>query len=173
MKKVLIVIDVQNDFIDGSLGTKEAKAIVSKVKDKINDYIDKGYTVFFTRDTHFKDYLSTKEGENLPVEHCIKNTNGWQIGIEVTPGTYNILDKNTFGYPEWDKVIPYKSDGKLIIELCGLCTDICVITNTLIIRTVRPEAEIIVDANCCAGSTPDRHKAALEVMRSCQITVKE
>lgn len=170
-KKVLIVVDMQNDFIDGALGTKEAVAIVPKVKEKIDRYIKQGYAVIFTRDTHSDNtYLSSAEGKKLPVKHCIKGTDGWQIGLESTPGTYRIIDKKTFGYFYWKTTLDIYEEYENI-ELCGLDTDICVITNALIIKTAYPDVEVTVDASCCAGSTPEKHIAALEVMKSCQINV--
>lgn len=128
--------------------------------------------VFYTRDTHNANYLFSAEGKKLPVKHCIKGTDGWQIGIEVMPGKCIIIDKSTFGYIDWKFDLGrcgIKEGDK--IEICGLDTDICVITNALIIKTLYPEAMITVDASCCAGSTPEKHKAALEVMKSCQIDV--
>lgn len=172
--RILIVIDMQNDFVSGVLGSEEAKAIVPNVKQKINEYIERGDTVIFTRDTHEDtSYLSSPEGKKLPIKHCIKGTCGWQICLETIPGVYEVIDKKTFGYSDWELYLDREllTISKTNIELCGLDTDICVITNALIIKTLYPNAEIIVDANCCAGSTPEKHKAALEVMRSCQINV--
>ena len=179
MKKILIVVDVQNDFVDGVLGNKEAQAIIPNVKKKISEYQQRGDYIIFTRDTHDSNYLNTPEGKKLPVEHCIKGTNGWQIGIEIVPSSYKIIDKQTFGYEKWNIVFvdvledtnytldPCEAD----IEIIGLDTDICVITNALFIKTLCPEANITVDASCCAGSTPDNHEAALKVMKMCQIDV--
>lgn len=166
MRKTLIVVDVQNDFVAGSLGTKEAQAIIPNVKKKIKEYSDLGYSIIFTRDTHGEDYLDTPEGQKLPVKHCIENTDGWQIvsGLEVPNCRY--VNKPTFGWTYWGKLM--LGDD---IELIGLCTDICVISNALILKANFPEANITVDASCCAGVTPERHKAALEVMKSCQIDV--
>lgn len=163
--KTLIVIDMQNDFVTGSLGTKEAQAIVSNVKRKIQEYADRGDQIIFTRDTHYSNYLRTQEGKMLPVEHCIYTTKGWQIveGLEV-PGCKHI-NKETFGWNNWNDY-DYEE-----IELIGVCTDICVISNALILKAQCPEAEIKVDASCCAGVTPELHEAALKVMRSCQINV--
>lgn len=166
MKKTLIVIDMQNDFIDGSLGTKEAQAIVPNVKKKILEYRDRGDRILFTRDTHDADYLNTPEGKILPVEHCIRGTHGWEIaeGLETDGADY--IDKPTFGWTHWKERTLTDT-----IELVGLCTDICVVSNALILKATFPEAEIIVDADCCAGVTPEKHRAALEVMKSCQIEV--
>lgn len=176
MNRILIVVDVQNDFIDGSLGSKEAKDIIPKVKEKIDHYVELGNVVIFTRDTHSDaSYLSSAEGKKLPIKHCIKGTTGWQIGLETIPGAYEVVDKNTFGYLPWqhvlDKYIYTDSDNPKTIELCGLDTDICIITNALILKTMYPSMEVTVDASCCAGSTPGKHTAALEVMKSCQINV--
>ena len=165
MKKTLIVVDMQNDFIDGSLGTKEAQAIVGNVKKKIEEYQSRGDEIIFTRDTHQEDYLETLEGKKLPVKHCIYGTKGWEIakGLEGPEGIY--IDKPTFGWVHWNE----RSFDE--IELVGLCTDICVVSNALILKAMFPEAEITVDAACCAGVTPKTHKAALETMKMCQIQV--
>ena len=166
MKKTLIVVDMQNDFIDGSLGTKEAQAIVPNVKKKIEEYKARGDEIIFTRDTHFDDYLETNEGKHLPVKHCIKHTHGWQISDELGNCVgYKVIDKVTFGFDKW-----YAFDFEAI-ELVGLCTDICVVSNALILKALFPEIEISVDASCCAGVTPESHKAALTTMKMCQINV--
>ena len=163
--KTLIVVDMQNDFIDGSLGTKEAQAIVPNVKEKIREYKERGDEIIFTRDTHQSDYLDTPEGKKLPVVHCIEGTKGWQIadGLEVEGCTY--IDKPTFGWTHWDERTFQE------IEMVGLCTDICVVSNALILKAMFPSVEITVDASCCAGVTPQTHLAALETMRMCQILV--
>lgn len=168
MKKTLIVIDMQNDFIDGPLGTKEAQAIVPNVKNKIEEYESRGDNVVFTRDTHHENYLRTNEGKNLPVRHCIYNTKGWEIHPELDDPRCCHYDKETFGYGYWNNV--FHKDIKEI-ELCGVYTDICVVSNALILKAIYPEANIAVDASCCAGVTPEKHEAALEVMKSCQINV--
>lgn len=164
--RTLIVIDMQNDFVGGVLGTPEARAIVPNVKKKIQEYYKRGYKIIFTRDTHHKDYLNTPEGQKLPVVHCLENSYGWQIvgGLEV-PDCYYI-DKPTFGWANWQNV-PL-GDG---VEAIGVCSDICVVSNAILIKTMYPNVNVAVDASCCAGSTPERHKAALEVMKSCQINV--
>lgn len=167
MKKTLIVIDMQNDFIDGSLGTKEAVAIVENVKKKIEEYQKNGDEIIFTRDTHQTDYLKTSEGKHLPVEHCIEGTYGWQIreGLEV-PGAV-CINKPSFGYLNW-------ADHQLEdVELVGLCTDICVVSNALILKAIYPEIRVRVDAGCCAGVTPESHTAALATMKMCQVEVIE
>lgn len=178
--KILVVVDMQNDFIDGSLGTPEAQAIVPNVKKKIDEAVKNGDLVVFTRDTHWQDYLSTQEGKKLPVEHCIKDTNGWQIREGLIPDDYNFMmiwDKYTFG----DSDLPNKLADMMYyfvsdldeIELVGLCTDICVVSNALLLKTYfYDDAEISVDATCCAGVTPETHEAALKTMEMCQINVK-
>ncbi|MBO4336716.1 MAG: cysteine hydrolase, partial [Lachnospiraceae bacterium] len=153
MKDTLIVIDMQNDFIDGSLGTKEAEAIVDAVKEKIRSYTDAGKRVFFTQDTHPENYLETYEGKHLPVTHCVRDSKGWEVSEKLPwqDGLCTKIEKGTFGFLEWNK---YLADAK-DIEICGLCTDICVISNALIIRAFYPDKDILVDAKCCAGVTPD------------------
>jgi nicotinamidase-related amidase len=172
-KKVLIVIDMQNDFVYGPLGTPEAQAIVPNVMEKIADYKRNNWPILYTRDTHYEDYLDTQEGKKLPVLHCIRDTEGWQIIPEINPyENCFIFDKNTFGKYNWE--LETWLDGKYArydIEIIGVCLDICVISNALILKATFPENEITVDARCCAGSTPEKHKAALEVMKSCQINV--
>ena len=167
MKKTLVVVDMQKDFVDGALGTKEAIAIVERVRQKIYEYHKNGYQIIFTRDTHFENYLDTNEGKHLPVKHCIKGTDGWQIvaGLEVPGCIY--IDKPTFGFVDWKKFDLEE------VELVGLCTDICVVSNALIIKALFPEINVYVDANCCAGVTPETHNAALTTMKMCQIIVKE
>lgn len=165
--KTLIVIDMQNDFITGPLGTPEARAIVPKVKDKIDEYRKSGGLIVFTRDTHRKDYLETNEGKRLPVEHCIAMTSGWKIvdGLSLRGDLF--VNKRAFGYTGWEDFL-YDSTE---IELVGVCTDICVVSNALIVKASFPEINVTVDASCCAGTTPENHKAALQVMKSCQINV--
>lgn len=165
MKKTLIVVDMQKDFIDGALGTKEAVAIVDNVKKKIAEYQADGNEIIFTRDTHQADYLNTNEGKHLPVEHCIEGTDGWKIaeGLEVPGAIY--INKPTFGYLNW---ADYKLEE---VEMVGLCTDICVVSNALIIKANFPEIKVTVDASCCAGVTPESHNAALTTMKMCQVEV--
>lgn len=165
MKKTLIVVDMQNDFIDGSLGTKEAQAIVSNVKKKIEEYKTKGDEIIFTRDTHPENYLETSEGKKLPVVHCVKGTEGWQISDKLDTEGAKIIDKPSFGWMNWDK------ENFEEIEMIGLCTDICVVSNALILKATFPDVEITVDASCCAGVTVATHNAALETMKMCQINV--
>ena len=167
--KTLIVVDMQNDFIDGALGTAEAVAIVPNVCSKLEEARNSGAQVIFTRDTHLDNYMSTQEGKNLPVPHCIKGTKGWEItGKLQVKDTDCVVDKITFGHVWSADMI--KGDE---VELVGLCTDICVISNAFTVKSFLPEVPLIVDASCCAGVTPEKHAAALEVMKSCQINVKE
>lgn len=165
MKKTLIVVDMQNDFIDGALGTLEAQAIVANVKKKIDEYNQLGAEIIFTRDTHYEDYLETNEGKNLPVIHCVEDTKGWQIadGLEVEGAT--IINKPSFGYTGW---ADFNFEE---VEIIGLCTDICVVSNALIIKALFPEINVTVDASCCAGVTPKSHAAALLTMKMCQVNV--
>ncbi len=165
MKKTLIVVDMQNDFIDGSLGTSEARAIVGRVQTKIEQYRRAGDRIIFTRDTHGEDYLDTPEGKKLPVKHCIRGTHGWQIEKSLDTRGCTIIDKPTFGWTRWNE---WDFDE---VELVGLCTDICVVSNALVLKALFPEAVISVDASCCAGVTPKSHEAALMTMKMCQIDV--
>ena len=167
LKKTLIVVDMQNDFIDMALGTKEAAAIVPKVKEKISEYIKNGDEVIYTRDTHSDDYLDTPEGKKLPVVHCVKGTKGWEIADELYVDGCKIIDKPNFGWTGW------RSETFEEVELIGLCTDICVVSNALIIKAMFPDALIKVDKNCCAGVTPESHNAALMTMGMCQIEITD
>lgn len=172
MRKILIVIDMQKDFIDGALGTKEALAIVPAVKEKIRSYPVEN--VMATMDTHGENYLETQEGQNLPVMHCIKGTDGWKIRSDVAELLTNakIYEKPAFGSTELAADLKGLSETEDIeLELIGLCTDICVVSNALLLKAAMPEVKITVDARCCAGVTPEKHLAALETMRSCQIHV--
>ena len=165
MKKTLIVIDMQNDFIDGSLGTKEAEAIVKNVKAKIQEYKSRGDEIIFTRDTHHDDYMESNEGKHLPVVHCIEGTDGWQIKDVLDTEGAVIIDKPSFGYTGWGD---YKFEE---VELIGLCTDICVVSNALFIKALFPEIKVSVDSSCCAGVTPESHESALMTMKMCQVEV--
>lgn len=165
MKKTLIVVDMQKDFIDGALGTKEAVAIVENVKNKIAEYRKNGDEIIFTRDTHQADYLNTNEGKHLPVVHCVEGTDGWQIPEELRVPDAVYINKPTFGYLNWKE---YDLEEA---ELVGLCTDICVVSNALLIKAQYPEITVKVDASCCAGVTPESHEAALLTMKMCQIEV--
>ena len=171
MKKILIVIDMQNDFISGSLGSKEAQAIVSNVKQKIKEYEYDGDEIIFTRDTHTSQYLQTLEGSYLPVKHCIEGTPGWLICDELNNGVgYPVINKYTFGFDGWIHH-DFEERGFDEIEIVGLCTDICVVSNALMLRALFPNLRIRVDAACCAGTSVEAHNAALTVMKSCQIEV--
>ena len=176
MKKILIVVDMQNDFIDGSLGTPEAEAIVDNVVAKINTYTKD--CVYATRDTHQDDYLMTQEGEKLPIVHCIEGTHGWEINDKVKEalGTAVVMNKPTFGSLQLADLMMMEFFGheqsECEVELVGLCTDICVVSNAMILKARLPEAKISVDASCCAGVTPESHEAALKTMQMCQIEVK-
>ena len=173
MKKLLIVIDMQNDFITGSLGTPHARAIVRNVKAKIDEYNQRGEPIVFTRDTHNDNYGETQEGRHLPVEHCIFGSEGWKIHVGLDDGCAGCLyvDKPAFGWPHWDETLRELITDVDEIELCGLCTDICVVSNALILKAHFPETKITVDAKCCAGVTEESHKAALETMKMCQVNV--
>lgn len=166
--KFLIVVDMQNDFISGSLGSKLAEAIVPNVVEKVRNYDG---TVIFTRDTHFADYMDTQEGKNLPVKHCIKDTAGWEICDELKPYAKKVVDKITFGSVEIPEVIKAYGEEIEEIELCGLCTDICVISNAMILKASFPETKIVVDSKCCAGVTVESHNTALDAMKAVQIEV--
>ena len=168
--KVLCVIDMQNDFIDGALGTKEAVSIVPCVKEKIELYRKNGDTVIFTRDTHTEDYLNTAEGRKLPVPHCIKDSDGWQITPALSTEGCEIIDKPTFGSYELINNIAFL-EGVESVELVGICTDICVISNAMLVKAAFPEMPVSVDSACCAGVTPESHDNALNAMKMCQIDV--
>lgn len=182
--KVLVVVDMQNDFITGPLGSHDAEAIVPAVKQKIIEYRSAGYPVYVTKDTHFEHYLETEEGKHLPIEHCVLNTWGAQIVDELQP----VLAKNTDAYPNShvmtfnkftfgsDLLLQFlkNSDPKISeIELCGVCTDVCVLSNAIIAKTALPSAHIIIDAECCAGTTPKAHLDALQLLQSSlQVEIK-
>lgn len=170
--KLLIVVDMQKDFIDGALGTQEALNILPTVQAKIEQYKKEGNPILFTRDTHSEEYLHTQEGKLLPVPHCIKNTSGWQIDGSLDTQDAVVLDKPSFGslaLADWVKEhYPQVQE----IELIGLCTDICVLSNAIILKATFPEVTITVDSAACAGVTPKSHQNALEAMKMCQIQVK-
>ena len=184
--KVLVCVDLQGDFIDGSLGSKEAQAIVPNVVEKLKNTNLGETLVLFTKDTHYDNYLETFEGKNLPVKHCIENTPGWCINKEISSMVDNIPEvlfyssatikhsriyKNTFGSDDLRDFFVKFADKIESVEFCGLCTDVCVVSNVLMARQALPDTEITVYESCCAGTTSDKHKAALEVMKSCQINV--
>lgn len=189
MKKILIVVDMQNDFIDGALGSQMAEAIVDNVAKKIHEYSDNDDIILFTRDTHYSsDYLETEEGRNLPVKHCIISTHGWMIKdglLEQADACKGhkpwVVSKPTFGADNLIEVLRYKSSDTtdsdseygngITIELVGLCTDICVISNAVIAKTALPNAHIVVDAACCAGVTPESHDTAIKAMQAFMVEV--
>jgi nicotinamidase-related amidase len=171
MKKFLVVVDMQKDFIDGALGTKEACAIVPAAVRKIEEFDGE---IFATFDTHFDNYMETAEGKKLPVPHCIKGTAGWQLDKDIAAALekkkFTPVEKLTFGSVDLPELIKKAADGDdFAVELIGLCTDICVISNALLLKANFPEAVIAVDEKCCAGVTPEKHNAAVETMKSCQI----
>ena len=168
MRKLLAVIDMQNDFIDGTLGTREAVEITDRVAAKIVDFEGE---VVFTLDTHTQNYFNTQEGINLPIMHCIKGTHGWELSSKLKPLSQNciIFEKPSFGSVEFGK---YVSDsGFDEVYLIGLCTDICVISNAMLIKAFAPETKVIVDSSCCAGTTKQNHENALSAMKMCQIEI--
>lgn len=172
--KYLVVVDMQNDFIDGSLGSKEAQAIVPRVAEKIKKCMLDEYEIIYTKDTHNKDYLLTQEGKNLPVPHCVIYTKGWKLADEIEAikdPLSRVVIKTTFGSKLLAEFFESQADKIEEIELVGLCTDICVVSNALLLKAYLPEIPITVDSSCCAGVTPAKHEAALETMRSCQINV--
>ena len=173
MKHFLVVVDMQKDFVDGSLGTREAVAIVPAVTEKVRTFDG---DIFVTYDTHFEDYLDTAEGKKLPVPHCIYGTPGWELTEALNELMEEIphykVQKYTFGSTTLPHLMTEVADGEeFSVELIGLCTDICVVSNALILKAHFPEAEICVDATCCAGVTPELHEAALRTMQSCQIDI--
>lgn len=183
MKRILVVVDMQNDFITGTLGTPEAVSIVDNVVEKI--WGEEWDRVYATKDTHDTDYEWTQEGKKLPVEHCIEGTEGWHFNEKIHEALMNLIKhpistyKNTFGSVSLIRRLSYdmeyefedENDGNYELTLVGVCTDICVISNALLLKAHYPEMKIVVDASCCAGSTPENHKAALMVMKCCQIDV--
>lgn len=173
MKKCLIVIDMQNDFITGALGTREAERIVPEVCGRIRNAVAEGMDILFTLDTHTDGYMDTQEGRNLPVPHCVKGTSGWELCPAVKsclPESAAAFEKPTFGSRELFEYAARRGYGR--IELCGLCTDICVISNAMGLKAFLPEAEIAVCAAACAGVTPESHENALRSMCACQIEVE-
>ena len=173
MKNWLIVVDMQKDFVDGALGTPEAVKIVPAVARRIREAREAGWSVIATLDTHGENYMETSEGKHLPVPHCIRGTEGWQLNADVAAALGEgaaLVEKPTFGSVRLPEIIREADpEGQRVIELLGLCTDICVVSNALLLKANFPEAEIRVNPACCAGVTPEKHLAALETMRSCQI----
>lgn len=171
MRKILLVVDMQNDFIDGALGSAEAASIVSAVADRVLEFCGE---VIFTRDTHFENYLTTSEGKKLPVVHCVKGTDGWQISSAIKiPEGARIIDKETFGSPELAEQLRCENESEQIseIEIIGLCTDICVISNAFLLKAYLPECDIKVNSALCRGVTPESHENALSAMAACQINI--
>ena len=169
--RILVVVDMQNDFIDRALGTKEAEAIVENVANKIRSFDGK---IIYTKDTHGRDYLNTQEGKNLPVEHCIRESEGWELSSKIpVADDATVFEKPTFGSKELGTYLEKLAKDVDIeeIEVIGLCTDICVISNALLIKAFLPEVKITVDSSCCAGVTPESHKNALDAMKTCQINI--
>lgn len=172
MRRLLVVVDMQNDFIDGSLGTKEAREIVPAVVRKIEEYEAGGDEVVYTMDTHDEEYMNTQEGHNLPVPHCLKGSGGWQLWPEIGKHPGKRFEKPAFGSLELaEYVAEAVAGGCESVELVGVCTDICVISNAMIIKARVPELLVEVDGHCCAGVTPESHGNALEAMKMCQISV--
>lgn len=174
MKKVLVVVDMQKDFVDGALGTKEAAGIVDAVVDVIQSFDGE---VVYTKDTHFDNYMETQEGKKLPVPHCIRNSAGWQLDDKVQAAfkEHNrVFEKVTFGSKELARYLEQENEKEVIEEvtLIGLCTDICVISNAMLIKAFLPEARIQVIERACAGVTPESHHNALEAMKVCQIEIQ-
>lgn len=173
MKNILVVVDIQNDFVDGALGTPEAVAIIDNAAKKIQNFDG---DIFVTYDTHFENYMDTLEGKKLPVPHCIKGTDGWKLNSKIAEALngkkYTEIEKLTFGSTDLPKAVKELiGDEQAQITLIGLCTDICVVSNALLLKANLLDSEIYVDASCCAGVTPDTHNAALDTMRCCQINV--
>lgn len=173
MRKVLVVVDMQKDFVDGALGSNEAVAIVDNVVNKINEFDGE---IIVTYDTHQDNYMETREGKYLPVPHCIENTDGWELDSKVANVLGNkreitILHKPTFGSTELVKLFSYEDEKDVEVTLIGLCTDICVVSNAMLLKAYYPEMNIVVDASCCAGVTVESHNAALTTMKMCQIDV--
>lgn len=178
MKKITIVIDMQNDFLTGSLANPDAVNIIPSVLEEIK----KADYVMYTRDTHSKNYLKTQEGKNLPVPHCIEGTHGWQIVDELDPHSiadikmWHIVNKPAFGDVNiwmdmyFADLVNWSGEG-VEVTFCGTCTDICVVSNAMIVKSLYPELVVNVKADACAGLTPEKHKAALDVMSSCQINI--
>ena len=172
MSKAIIVVDMQNDFVTGALGTKEAQEMLPRLVAKLSEVVERNYAdIIFTQDTHKADYLQTQEGKFLPVEHCIKGTEGWEIVPELQkfiPHSRIVIEKKSFGSTRLPTLLkPYDE-----VEFVGVCTDICVVSNALLLKAFYPEQLISIDAACCAGTSPDAHKKALDVMKNCQCLIK-
>ena len=182
MEEILVVVDMQKDFIDGALGSEEAVRILPAVIRKIKEYVKKNNAIYFTKDTHTPQYLETQEGRKLPVVHCVKNSKGWELQedikqlveeLQAKTDRRLVFEKSIFGSEALASTLRTQFAGEEIsIELVGLCTDICVIANAMLLRSFMPEATIKVDASCCAGVTPESHSNALEAMKRCQVEIK-
>ena len=173
-RKILIVVDMQNDFTYGALRNEDAIAIIPNVSAKVKSALDEGTDVIFTRDTHTEEYMNTEEGRNLPVPHCIEGSSGWEIIDELKPYEKEaaaVIDKYTFGSDKLGKLLSEKYSDVEEAELIGICTDICVISNALLTKAFLPNAHVKVDASCCAGVTPDSHNTALNAMKACHVEV--
>lgn len=174
-RKILVVVDMQNDFVTGALANEEAQKIIPDVVDRIKRAEQEGNIIIFTQDTHYPGYLETEEGRNLPIEHCIKDTKGWEIVPELREyaSRATVYEKEAFGCLNLAQDLKTSPEGKAAeyIELIGICTDICVISNAMLIKAAFPNAHITVDAACCAGVTPENHRTALEAMEACQIEI--
>ena len=171
MAKALIVVDMQNDFVTGPLGTAEARVMLPRLVKKLEDIVEEGaIDLIFTQDTHAENYLSTQEGRNLPIVHCVKKTTGWQIVPALQKFTSRakaVIEKKSFGTTRLPTLLkPYE-----VVEFAGVCTDICVISNALLLKSFYPEQRVQIDAACCAGSTPEAHIEALNIMRNCQCRI--
>ena len=175
-RKFLIAVDMQNDFISGALGSKEAQAMLPAAIARIKECKEAGYALIATLDTHEDNYLDTREGRNLPVPHCVRGTAGWQLNslVQEAPQGAVLVEKPTFGSVRLPQIIRDMcgAEAPAIIELMGLCTDICVVSYALLLKASFPETDFVVHADCCAGVTPEKHAAALKTMRSCQIRVE-
>ena len=181
MAEILVVVDMQNDFVSGVLGTQEAFDIVPNVVGRVVEGVNRGETILFTRDTHGPDYPETQEGRKLPVPHCIRGSQGWEIIPQLQEYAAHPIDKPTFGSQSLGTLLKARDEdlrrqgqpGIEKVTFIGVCTDICVLSNALLAKAFLPEAEIVVEAGCCAGVTPEAHRTALAAMGPCQITVKE
>lgn len=170
MKEALVVVDMQNDFLSGSLGSAEAVSVLPAVRKRIASARSTGATIVFTRDTHGDDYFSTQEGRLLPVAHCRKDTEGWQLASDLKTEGDEVFDKNSFGSLELARYLQAEKFERICFV--GVCTDICVVSNALLAKTFCPEAELVVFADCCAGTTKAAHEAALSTLSSCQVRIE-
>lgn len=169
MKKLLVVVDMQNDFVTGALGTEEARRILPAVSALVSGAEEDGTEVVFTQDTHGRDYLCTREGKNLPVPHCIRGTHGWEIVPGLAKAGARVFEKGTFGSEALARYV--RENAFEEVTFCGVCTDICVVSNALLVKAFSPEAQVRAVRSACAGTTPEKHDAALATMESCQIAV--